>query len=517
MADYWNAKLGISNRPRVVGDKTYLFLEQNVDFQKKYFELYTQGNLHPVCGADSEIRTLTDEIQILMPNPLDYDDPNNLGQLLTLTTKLTRGGRDVEIDSLWGTTYIAQGGLPQPVGSTAEPTWPNGYYEQQDEQSADAYIRRKLKELWQTNFGETLDQVWAEELQKEIFSYLIINGNVRNKSERAGQRELLRGRYWEDKAALMFRDKGFAVSAFKALLGIGSSSPAPSSVGATPYYFKSRINLQGNLYTTKDGRRKISIRYKSGQNGQGDWTYECANAIYVYNPTMPTENDSIGIFNEGILVQPSFIVELGNPLQISDNSYVEQDLFDAVGPSIPAGVTNWYNHLCDTYDAWYAAWLKGEAAAWRPGDDYKADGLQLGGWLNVGASTTSPGALYLGVRFAFGKNNVDGSLWFGNWHIELTLNPRNVLSQVWSQINAGQQASRNKFVNNIQNKVAAAAPGVTKTPVNLDPSAPAGTNNGTRPGGGANDGPVPASGTGNGVTQGGHYMENRGDPTRNNE
>jgi hypothetical protein len=512
-----------SNQPRTVGDKTYVFIEQNNDFQLDFFELDTAANLHAPC-ATSEIRTLTDEIPILMGvnDFKGYDDPTNLGQRLTLITKLGRGGRDVEIDKIWGQGIGRLGGRQVQVGINAEPFWGLGYYEQQDagEGLADeVFLRRKLRELWQSNFGETLDELWAIDLQQQIFSYML-ERNLVNEAGRAGQRELLRGRYWEDKAALMFRDRGFAVAAFKALLGIGSDSSQRYSVpGATLYYHKSRINIKGNLYSTKDGNRKISARYKSGQNGEGDWTNICANAIYVYNPKPPTENDEPVLFGRSILIQPSFIVELGDPLQSADGSYVEQDLFDALGASIPAGVTSWYNDLCDIYEEWYNAWLKGEAKQFNPPDDYKQSGLQLGGWLNVGASSTSPGVLYLGARLAFGKNNIDGSLWFGNWHFELTLNPRNFLSQAWQQLNAGSQTSRNRFVSNIQRKVQAASSGsVSKTPVGLDPNGATGTNNGTRPGVGANDGPVPADGTNNGVAEGGHSMENKpGDQIRENE
>lgn len=452
---------------------SFLYLEQSTDFFGKDFKLDAQ---EAGC-SNSEVRTLIEEMPMLMSDTVGYDDPGANGEYLNLVTSLTQGGTDVQIDKIW-----------DPIG----PVWAVPYFEVADG-TFEKFCERTLKAQWNSNFAETLTDNWAKILQGEIYSYLF-DRNVINAFGQSAQRELEHGNYPEA-AGLMWKDTNFFISACKAVLGIGSSYPGQGQVpGLTPYYHKSRLNLKGNLYTTKDGGNKVAAHYFEA--GTGRRVDVCANAIFIYNTKPPTQNDREGLFNPGILVNNSFIVDLANKLTNDGEAAVQADLFSPVS-SPPAGAQEWYNNLIELYNQWIAAFVNGKAEKWRLPSDYEASGIRLGGFLNVGVSTTSPGVLYVGARFAFGSNNVDGSLWCGDFWLEVLGNPRNALKtlgQVFTYLQGKQQPIQNRFNSNIGNKQTAAAAGSTgKTPTGLDGNGSTSTSNPSRDGvGNNNTGPVPA-------------------------
>jgi hypothetical protein len=444
-----------------VDGKDYYILEQGPDFN----DYRVIGTTASACSNSDDHTLIDTPIPVLMNVDDGLYETSN-GQTLygrTIFNKNDDSETQIKVKEVWEADY--------------GPEWEQRFRSTEDNGSIAGKPARLLREAWFSNFGETMETEWSKLLVQLLYFQATptTDNSLLLAVRRAGRFQLMYSADMNDplnKGPLMFKSRGFAIQAMKQLLGI--TRKLNGSVGRFDYYFKSFINLKGHLVTTKDGNNRIVVEYRTKDGRKGgnrDWTQLCGNAFLFIN-----KGDSTG---EQVL--PSFQADLGEDVtQAGDETYVVQDLFDLTSTTPPPEFLTWWDRLCDYYDGLQAQYEEDIENAFQPPEDYESNGIRFG-MFEVKVDVNGPGALFLGGRFAFGKNNNTGSLWLGNLHFFAGVNPRNLASQVWGQMRSRQQNYRPIVQQKAQNRISNAASGSTGTSdLNLNGSQTT-TANSTRP------------------------------------
>jgi len=452
--------------------KTVYILEQGVDFYS--YEL--AGSQPSPCVEAGEPRTLKNRPISILQNVDDgpYDTSN--GQVLwgkTIFNPDDGSETQIKISEMW--TY-------------GEPEWRTRYYEEELPELGRASARQ-LRDWWLFEFTETMDYDWSIHLINYLYyEYTRINETFMHDHvpgastapmgaslladiNAAAKYQLLYSADMDDplqKGPLMFKSRGFAIQAFKHLMGI-------EGPGYFDYYFRSRINLKGHLITTKDGKTTIEIKYSNDDGRKGGARNQrlCGHAFLFINLTSKNEGQ----------VPPSIQVELGDVLEAGDESYVIQNLFNVMGPTPSAEFLSWWNKLCDYYESLQNQYEEDAESSYDPPANYDENGVKFGiiPGVDLKIDTDGPGVFYVGGRFGFGTNPYTKGLWLGNLRFEVGVNPRNYANQIWGQMRARQQNYRSTVQQKTQTRVNNASAGATN-PTDLDISQNrTSTPNGTRP------------------------------------
>lgn len=428
-----------------INGKDYYVLEQGPDFN----DYRVIGTSAITCNAgDGEDHTLIDTPIPVLMNVDDglYEDSN--GQVLygrTIFNKNDDSPTQIKVKEVWE--------------ATNGPEWEQRFRSTEDNGSIAGKPARLLREAWVSNFGETMETDWSKLLVQFLYfeAASTEDRSLMLSVRRAGQFQLMYSANMDDplnKGPLMFKSRGFAIQSMKQLMGITRN--LGGSVGQFDYYFKSFINLKGHLVTTKDGNSRIVVQYRTADGrkaGNADWTNLCGNAFLFVN-----KGDSTG---EQVL--PSYQVDLGEDVtQAGDESFVFADLFDITSATPPAEFLTWWDRVCDYYESLQAQYEEDIETAFVPPEDYESNGIRFG-MFELKIDVNGPGLLFIGGRFAFGKNNNTGSLWLGNLHFFAGLNPRNLGSAIWGQMRSRQQNYRPIVQQKTQNRISNAASGSTGT------------------------------------------------------